>query len=187
MKPIIVAVVGGKDTYKTRAVELLTSYFTSRGLRVAALKHLHHVETIDKEGKDTWRFAKAGAKVVVAASHSEVAVLKKDVAWSLKGLIKLVEEEVDVVIIEGFKSFVSDEESFMKIVTAKTVNELEDLLGQLKPPIAAITGPVAKQLKGYWNGIPVIDLDNNGVRLAELIQRIAEDNRCKCCREEGEL
>ena len=32
---------------------------------------------MDKEGTNTWRYAKAGAKVIVAISPEEVAIIKK--------------------------------------------------------------------------------------------------------------
>lgn len=78
MKTRIIAVVGGKKSGKTTAVEALTRELTKRGYQVAAVKHISEEGfSFDTEGKDTWRFAQAGAKTIIAVSPNEVVTIKK--------------------------------------------------------------------------------------------------------------
>lgn len=179
VKPIVLALIGARETYKTRAMELLISHFTSKGLRVAAFKHLHRVETIDVKGKDTYRFAKAGAKVIVAVSRGEVALIMKEakLKQDLEYLLSLVEGKADVILIEGFKSLTGAREEVLKITSAKTIEELEDLASWLKPPICAVIGPIAKHLGKKWRGIPVVNLDLDESRLAKFVEDCLNDKR----------
>ena len=60
MKPIVIAVVGSKASGKTTTIEILTKELSRKGYKIAAVKHIPEKNfTIDKKGKDTWRFAKA--------------------------------------------------------------------------------------------------------------------------------
>jgi len=77
-RPPAIAVVGRKNSGKTRVIEILTIELTKRGYKVAAVKHVPKKDfTIDTEGRDTWRFANAGAKIVVAVSPMEIATIEK--------------------------------------------------------------------------------------------------------------
>jgi len=67
---VIVAVVGSSNSGKTTAVEALIKGLTKRGYTVASAKHIPDPEfTIDTEGKDTWRYAKAGASSVLSVAQ----------------------------------------------------------------------------------------------------------------------
>jgi molybdopterin-guanine dinucleotide biosynthesis protein B len=52
--------MGSKNAGKTTVAEFLVERFVRDGLRVAAVKHIHHEFTIDTQGKDTWRLSKKG-------------------------------------------------------------------------------------------------------------------------------
>jgi len=138
---------------------------------VAGVKHLHHA-SIDKAGKDTWRMAEAGARLVVAAGEGEVAMIKRVASFKLEEALKMIEGSADVVIVEGFKGEAGLMEGAVKVLTARSVKELEELLGFVRPPVAAVTGPVAKQLRS-WRGAPVVDLDENPLELVGLVARCA--------------
>ncbi|EWG08113.1 MAG: molybdopterin-guanine dinucleotide biosynthesis protein MobB [Candidatus Aramenus sulfurataquae] len=89
----IFQVVGKKDAGKTKAIELATKMLTQKGLFIATVKHSHHV--INPENKDTSRFMRAGAKVVLFHSN-DCAIF-----FPCFDYLRLL--PVDVVIIEGFK------------------------------------------------------------------------------------
>lgn len=162
----VVAIVGPKDSYKTRAAELLISRLSSMGLRVGGVKHLHS-SRVDRPGKDTWRMAEAGASVVVAVGGGEVATIERREA-SLREVLEAIEGRVDVVVVEGFKREIGSMDEVVKVLTARKLEELEELMGSVRPPVAAITGPVAKGL-GSWRGVPAIDLDKDAPALVDAV------------------
>ena len=75
---LVVAAVGVSGSGKTVTLEYLISQLSAEGYKIGSIKHVHHKGfTMDKEGTNTWRYAKAGAKVIVAISPEEVAIIKK--------------------------------------------------------------------------------------------------------------
>ena len=58
----IYGVTGWKNTGKTGLMERLVAAFTAQGLRIATLKHAHHATDVDREGTDSFRHRKAGAR-----------------------------------------------------------------------------------------------------------------------------
>jgi len=86
---------------------------------------------MDKEGTNTWRYAKAGAKVIVAISPEEIAILKKTEAAlnDLDQVIGLLEQEqLDIIFIEGFHSLIAKRKDVLKIITAKDEDNLKRTL-----------------------------------------------------------
>ena len=86
---------------------------------------------MDKEGTNTWRYAKAGAKVIVAISPEEIDIIKKTTMElnDLDQIIALLEQEkLDVVFIEGFHSLIAKRKDVPKIITAKDQAGLEQTL-----------------------------------------------------------
>ncbi|MCJ7559854.1 molybdopterin-guanine dinucleotide biosynthesis protein B, partial [Candidatus Bathyarchaeota archaeon] len=64
-----IAVVGSKKSGKTTTIENLVRELTKKGYKVAAIKHVSEPDfTIDTAGKDTWKFAKAGAKTIISVA-----------------------------------------------------------------------------------------------------------------------
>ena len=85
-----------------------------QGLRVAMIKQTHHDFDIDKPGKDSFELRKAGANQVLIASEKRCALITEyetPVESDLVGLVnKLDLENIDLVVVEGFKN-----KSFPKI------------------------------------------------------------------------
>lgn len=103
-KQKIISIVSTKSGMgKTTLVELLIKEFKKKGYKVGALKHDAHKFDIDKEGKDSYRFTKAGAKDVVIASSEKIGVVK--ILEEDKSLSKVLElfDDVDIIFTEGFK------------------------------------------------------------------------------------
>jgi len=138
---VIVAVVGSSNSGKTTAVEALINGLTKRGYTVASAKHIPDPEfTIDTEGKDTWRYAKAGASSVLSVAPKELTVIKKvDVTeYGLEQIVAETPDEVDIVILEGFKGLVEQDTSIPKIVATKTDEEISEALERYKNILAFI-------------------------------------------------
>ena len=171
---LTIAVVGAKRSGKTTTIEVLTQSLTRMGFRVAAIKHIHEVNfTIDSENKDTWRYAQAGAHVVMSVSPKEVATIRK-VDTTKYGLGEIMREcvnEADVVFLEGFKELIRDNPVVPKIVTVKTVEEAVEASKRYNP-ILAFSGPAPTG--GKTLGIPHIDVRDQPERLLNLVTEKVE-------------
>ncbi len=179
---VVIAAVGISGSGKTTTVEYLISKLSSEGYRVGAIKHIHRESfTIDQEGKNTWRFSQAGAKITVAISPEEIAIIEKTNA-ALNDLDKTVKylesQKIDVVFIEGFHSYISKRPEILKIITAKTPEDLEKTIKEAVPPILAITGLIAKN-KPQTSKIPYIDLPEEGPKAFGACQTTFRDTRCR--------
>jgi molybdopterin-guanine dinucleotide biosynthesis protein B len=173
---LIVAAVGRSGSGKTVTLEYLISQFSGEGYRTGAIKHVHHTGfTVDTKGTNTWRYAQAGSKVIVAVSPEEVAVIKKT-ALELKSfdqIIALVEKEpLDIVFVEGFHSLIAKRTDVSKIITAKDTNALKETLQDNVKPILAVSGLIAKNTNQETiQGLPVIRIPEDGKRLVELVKQ----------------
>jgi molybdopterin-guanine dinucleotide biosynthesis adapter protein len=99
----IVSIVGKSSTGKTTFLEKLISEITSRGYKIATIKHSHHAISFDQPNKDSWRHAKAGATATMVSSTSEVQIIKP-VAQELTidQLSRQFGEDYDLILTEGF-------------------------------------------------------------------------------------
>ncbi len=171
---VLIAAVGISGSGKTTTLEFLISKFTKEGYKVGAIKHIHREGfTIDREGTNTWRFSKAGSKVTVAIAPDEIAIIEKTQAEldDLDRVIALLEKErIDIVFLEGFHGYLSKRADILKIITAKTPEDLQKTLLNAIPPIIAITGIIAKQAPQQTE-IPVIDLPKEDAKLFSIIKK----------------
>lgn len=90
------------NTGKTTYLEALIPRLKAAGLRVAVVKHDAHDFQIDQLGKDTWRFAQAGANAVAIASGSHFALMEYRPA-TLEEILGQI-RDVDLILTEGYKS-----------------------------------------------------------------------------------
>jgi molybdopterin-guanine dinucleotide biosynthesis protein B len=90
-------VLGQKDSGKTSVIERVVSKAKEKGLKVAVVKKSHHV--VDPEGKDTWRFRKSGADMVLFYGSDDVTSVL--ISGSPTSILRLL--PCDLVLVEGFK------------------------------------------------------------------------------------
>lgn len=88
-------------TGKTTLVEKLIMNLKQQGYRVAVIKHDAHRFEIDKEGKDSWRFAKAGADMTLISSQEKTAIIEQRERTFEQNLSMI--HDVDVILVEGYK------------------------------------------------------------------------------------
>ena len=103
MTPPIFMFVGHSGSGKTAVVEKLLTELTTRGLRPATIKHAHHKVTLDQEGKDSWRYKKAGAIMSMLVTSNELQIVAD--AVDRREPAQLAERflgEADLVLVEGF-------------------------------------------------------------------------------------
>lgn len=102
--PAVVALVAAcSGMGKTTLIEALVPLLKGRGLTVAVLKHHGHSFDSDRNGKDTHRFAEAGAGSVMLASDEGFALFHRtEQPCPEEELVRLLGPH-DVVLVEGFK------------------------------------------------------------------------------------
>jgi molybdopterin-guanine dinucleotide biosynthesis protein B len=171
----LLAVVGTKSSGKTTVAECVISGLTKKGLRVGSIKHIHHPDfSIDREGTNTWRHARAGSRVVVAVSKNEIAlILKDDPEQMLDSVLDFMAgQELDLVIVEGLHSSIGRRPEVFKIVTAHDDQDLRERLRDTVPPILAISGVIAQKDHALPDvDAPVLDSRTECSKLVELIEK----------------
>ncbi len=168
---VIVAVVGSSETGKTTAIEAIIKGLTEKGYTVASAKRIPEPEfTIDTEGKDTWRHAKAGASAVLSVAPKELATIKKvdTKKYKLTQLIAEIPDETDIIIIEGFKNLVRQDMTIPKIVAIKTADETSTALKRYKNILAFIGHSLDEKAE---TEIPFVDIHKEPQKLVEIINR----------------
>lgn len=167
----IIAVVGSRQSGKTTTVEAIVRGLTEKGYRVATAKHIPEADfTIDTEEKDTWRHAQAGAKIIMSVAPHELTVIKKvdTEEYDLNALVEQCEEEVDMLILEGFRKLVAKNLSIPKVVTLKNVKEVAETSEYFKP-ILAFEGSSKVKTEGLK--IPKIDVLKEPQTLIEIVDK----------------
>jgi molybdopterin-guanine dinucleotide biosynthesis protein B len=169
MKQQVIAVVGTKKSGKTTTIENLIRELTRRGYNVAAIKHVPEPDhTIDTPGKDTWRYAQAGAKTIVSAATNEIATLEKTTLETVPLNVLIGKcKNSDVVFIEGLKKKVAKRKNIPKIVVAKTREESVNALETYKP-IVAFSGSYST--RSLHVEIPYANALVNPAQLCDIIE-----------------
>lgn len=100
----VIAIVGPSGSGKTTLLVRLIPELISRGVKVAVLKHCHDDVPLDKEGKDSWKFAEAGAVQVGVVTPGRVAVFQKTgTPNAIEGVVDRYFSDADIVLVEGGK------------------------------------------------------------------------------------
>ncbi|MDP2804341.1 MAG: molybdopterin-guanine dinucleotide biosynthesis protein B [Gallionellaceae bacterium] len=101
--PKIFSIVGHSGSGKTTLVEKLIRELSSRGIKVATIKHAHHQVQLDTPGKDSHRYKTAGASMSMLVTGNQlqlIADLPED--KSPEALAQRFMGEADMVLAEGF-------------------------------------------------------------------------------------
>jgi len=147
------------------------------GFRVGVVKHVHQEGfTFDAKGKNTWKHAEAGARIVIGVAPNEVATFKRtENETPFENLFDVLQREsLDLVLVEGFSRAPSTKDSY-KVVTAKNTRDLGQVLQRNKPPILAITGPDASSRASKIlrsKPAPFLDITKNGPILTSIIRKL---------------
>jgi molybdopterin-guanine dinucleotide biosynthesis protein MobB len=94
-------------TGKTTLAVAVLQQLRQAGLRVAAIKHVHHNFDIDRPGKDSYRLREAGASPVLVASSKRWVLMNETPGQeepNLDDLLTRLDQSVlDLIVVEGFK------------------------------------------------------------------------------------
>jgi len=176
LKTTVIAVVGSKSSGKTTIIEILTKELTKRDYKVAAVKHIPESNfTIDREGKDTWRFAQSGAKTIVSVASYEIATIEKidTTNFSLEEILQRC-KDVDLIFLEGFKKIVGKKYDIPKIVTVKSGDEALEALKTFEP-ILAFTG--LHLIETLDLNIPYVNVLENREKIVDMVEKNVRKKR----------
>lgn len=103
----VVVIAGeGSGVGKTLLGERLVGELVRRGLRVAAVKHVHH--GVDYRVKDTGRYMAAGAERVVAVGPGEYMVVVRSRLGFWDAVMLACGGGAEAVIVEGFREHLGE-------------------------------------------------------------------------------
>jgi molybdopterin-guanine dinucleotide biosynthesis adapter protein len=101
--PPIISIVGKSSSGKTTFLEKLIREITSRGYKIATVKHSHHSISFDQPNKDSWRHAQSGASATMVSSTTEIQVIKPVAReLTIEELARHLGEDYDLILSEGF-------------------------------------------------------------------------------------
>ena len=147
MTPLL-SFVGKSGVGKTTLIEKLIAELKRRGYRISVVKHHAHTTPIDGRGKDSWRFAEAGASVAIVSSPAEIARFERVPRELTLNEIAAQIDNVDLILTEGFKR-----EAAPKIEVSRAALGT-DLIGRAEELIAVVSDhPITLNL-------PRFDLDD---------------------------
>ncbi|MFX1534507.1 MAG: molybdopterin-guanine dinucleotide biosynthesis protein B [Promethearchaeota archaeon] len=158
----ILSVVGHHNSGKTTLVENLIKGWTQQGYSVATIKNIHIDNfSIDKPGKDTWRYKQAGAEIVGMCTPIETNIFFPQ-RKSIKEILQFF--QTDYLILEGFSK---EEQQYPRIVCAR---EEHLILDRLTPLTFAISGIISDKIK-FFRDLPVLNASQDLDALINLINK----------------
>lgn len=98
---------GWSGSGKTTLVKSVIPALIARGFKVSTIKHTHHNFDIDRPGKDSFEHRASGAQEVVITGAARWALLHENRGEAEPSIQDMLARmaPVDIVLIEGFKSY----------------------------------------------------------------------------------
>jgi molybdopterin-guanine dinucleotide biosynthesis protein B len=104
LRPKAFAIVGTSNSGKTELICRLLEWFGAQGLKAAVLKHSHH-QRIGDDGKDTWRYRQAGARLVGLAAPGLIQITRSGPGEPpLQMILAEMIQAADLILVEGYKT-----------------------------------------------------------------------------------
>ncbi len=99
-----IAIVGPSNSGKTELICRLLEWFAAHNLRVAVLKHSHH-QHLGDDGKDTWRYRQAGARLAALVAPGLLQITRSyPEEPALMAVLAELAPEADLILVEGYKT-----------------------------------------------------------------------------------
>ena len=158
----IFALAGWSGSGKTSLLARLLPELTKSGRRVSTIKHAHHSFDVDQPGKDSYIHRKAGAHEVMVLSENRWVLMHENRGTREPDLEKAVSRmsDVDLVMIEGFKSYPHPKLEVHRAELGKPL-----LYGEDRHIVAIASDTALPEV-----GIPVLDLNDTGAIAAFILQ-----------------
>jgi molybdopterin-guanine dinucleotide biosynthesis protein MobB len=137
--PLIISIVGYSNSGKTRLLEKMISILKAKGYTVGMIKHTGHDFSLDRPGKDTFKFGQAGADGVVLVGSGQISFwgkMEETDALALDRIEQSFFQDRDIILTEGFKK--GDKPK----IAVLTKGQEEQLLKEIEGSIVATVGQI---------------------------------------------
>ena len=157
----------GKTTFTTHVVEQLTDM----GIRVGVIKHHgHKTGGVDVEGKDSWKYAQAGANPVILSASDQYAIFVSTPQGELsrEELVAKIADEVDMVVVEGFRA-----EADGAVELLSSLLEMRAKQNDVAAPLIATHSELSKLVRGHREDLALMEgwrYDIVGRELIDLLE-----------------
>ncbi|GFN33350.1 molybdopterin-guanine dinucleotide biosynthesis protein B [Paenibacillus xylaniclasticus] len=167
-EPVVIQVVGYKNTGKTTIVCRLTESLKQSGYTIATIKHDAHDFQIDHDGTDTWKHTQAGADMTIITSPYQTAIMQREPS-TLEQLISRC-SHADWILVEGFKAA-----HYPKLIIIRSSEDAE-LISSLSNPAAFILWPdtpepVITTIQSLPYKVPILGL-NDTEQMLRIVHRL---------------
>jgi len=161
----VYGITGWKNAGKTGLVERLVAEITARGHSVSTIKHAHHSFDVDQPGRDSYRHRAAGAREVLLASETRIAIMQELRGAPEPELNALLARlsPVDLILIEGYKRAAHPK------IEAYRAEAGNPLIAANDPSIRAVAADCALEVS-RTQPCPVLHLDDTAA-IADFILR----------------
>ena len=155
---------GWSGSGKTTLVKAVIPALIERGLKISTIKHTHHNFDIDRPGKDSFEHRAAGAHEVVITGAARWALLHENRGEPEPDINAMLSRmsPVDLVIIEGFKSYSHPKMEVYRPEVGKPIICTDD------PSVVAVASTASLDVN-----IPQLDL-NDVEAIAEFVINYCE-------------
>ena len=98
----VIGFYGYSASGKTSIIEKIVLMLKEKGFKVAVIKQSDRAAPIDTPGKDTYRFAQAGAGAVALTSHDQTAFFIHE-EMEIQTIIRTLQSihQPDMILVEG--------------------------------------------------------------------------------------
>ena len=100
---LVFGACGYSGSGKTTLIEAMIGRLVKRGLTIGVVKHDVHGLQVDREGKDSDRFFKAGADVIMRGPRQSFLRAHPRSDMPLADLLRMMGPHYDLVLVEGHK------------------------------------------------------------------------------------
>ena len=162
MNKFVIHVVGYSGSGKTTFIKKMIQYFDKKNIEVAVIKHDIHGVDIDEQGKDSFVFSEAGAKMSIISS-CDTTFFKIHKKMELKNILSMV-PDVDMIIIEGFTDYIDDKKNFLnkdvKIINIgiKRKNNNDNFKGNVESLDILITDVFDNKIREFDNNKKIFNI-----------------------------
>ena len=152
-------ICGFSGSGKTTVIEAVVRELAGRGLIVGVVKHDVHGLNIDHEGKDTDRFFKAGADVVIRGPEQSFFRAHRRGDMPLSELLRSIGPYYDLVLVEGHKSTPLEQKVWLSGDAGEgpppEAAGIRRVLARDEDRVRIVTGMIDAWLPDVWRATPV--------------------------------
>ncbi len=147
MKPLLIGIVGNRNTGKTTFTLKISQSLGDRRKRISVIKFSSSHYSLDPEGKDSSLYRNTNANPIIFASPFEtVTYEKRTERSSLQNLLKLIPETTDLILCESYPAMLPQ---IPLIFIVKSQQDFEELYQRYnyQEPILIIKSPLIQKEK----------------------------------------